>query len=101
MNSSETITINSMHVAQAVDSQIIMLIKTIQVENKSTIEDAFETGRDYLNKKVIELMHMDDKKNILEISNNIKNKFKDNPKNKEFEKMYQLCNYFGLYKYLE
>ena len=101
MKNLESITINSGHVADAVDSQIVMLVKTLQIEHSSTFEEALDTGRDYLNKKVVELMQSSDKENIKKIIIDIKNKFKENPKNKDLESMYKLCKFFGLYKYLE
>ena len=101
MNSSKIISINSGHISDAIDSQIVLLVKTIQIENNSKFDDALETARDFINKKIIELMIDSDKKNIKDISINIRKKLKETPNNKELESMYKLCKYFGLYKYLE
>lgn len=97
----DTITINSGHVANSLDSQIILLVKTIQIENKVPFDDALETGRDFLNQKVIQLMNEKDKELITKIANDIKTKYKNNPNNNDIKSMYSLCKYFGLYKHLE
>lgn len=100
MNSSETITINSGHVADAIDSQLIMLVKTLQVENRASFEDALETGRNFLIKKHVELMNDADKNNIKSIAESIKQRFKDNPNDQASKDAYNICKYFGLYNYL-
>ena len=97
----ETITINSGHVSQALDSQIILLVKTLQVEQKCSFEDALETVRDFLNKKVIELMVDKDKTIIKNLALETKTRFKNNPNNADAKKYYSLCNYYGLYKHME
>jgi len=97
----ETITINSGHVSIALDSQIILLVKTLQIEQKCSFEDALETVRDFLNKKVIELMVDKDKTLIKNIAIESKKKYKDNPNNTDAKKYYSLCNYYGLYKHME
>ena len=95
-----TITLNSKHVAESLESQIILLVKTIQVESNTSFEDALETGRDYLCKKHTELMDEENKQNIIKVANNIKEKYIKNPEDDSLKEMYLLCKYFGLYKYL-
>ena len=97
----ETITINSGHVSNALDSQIILLVKTLQIEQKCSFEDALETARDFLNKKIIELMVDKDKALVKTIALDTKKKYKENPNNADAKKFYSLCNYYGLYKDLD
>ena len=99
MNLSKTFTINSGHVADALDSQIVMLAKTLQVENPDApFDDALQTTRTHLNKKVIELMPEEDIENITEIANVFKKRFKENPDNEHYKMGYVICRYFGLYR---
>jgi len=100
MDSSQTITINSKQVADSLDSQIIMLVKTLQIEQSASFEDALETARQYLNKKHFELMNDDDKSKLKKISNKIKNEFKNDPDNDDSRAIYQVFNYMGLYQNL-
>jgi hypothetical protein len=95
-----TITINSKQVADSLDSQIIMLVKTIQIESETTFENALETVRDYITKKHIELMTDGDTENIKRIANTIKENFKNNPDDKTANDAYRLSKYFGIYKYI-
>jgi len=97
---SESISINSGHVANSLDGQIIQLVKVLQIEHSCEFEDALNTGREYLNKKVVELMTDDDKKNISEMATVFKQKYKENPDDDKAKASYILCKYFGLYKYL-
>ena len=100
-NSSRTITINSGHVADALDSQIVMLAKTIQVEHPDEgFDAALTTTREYLNKKVVELIHEDEKEHIYKIAADFKQRYKDNPNDEVAKSGYILCKYMGLYKYL-
>jgi len=94
------ISINSGHVANAIDGQLIQLVKVLQVEHSCEFDDALTTGREYLNKKVVELMTDDDNKNISEIAEVYRKKYKENPNNELAKAGYILCKYFGLYKYL-
>jgi len=97
MASSTTITINSKHVAESIDSQIILLVKTLQIEQAASLEDALETTRVYVNKKSQELMNEDDKNNIIEIAANIKAKFKKSPNDISIREIYRILNYFGIF----
>lgn len=94
--SSSTITINSKMVADAVDSQIILLIKTIQTEQQVPIDDAIETVRQYLNKKNIELLDKNNKDNIIAFVKNIKDKLKKTPNDKSIQDMYSLLKTFNV-----
>jgi len=96
----KTTSINSGHVANALDGQIVQLVKVLQVENSCEFDDALTTGREYLNKKVVELMTDADKKNITEIAELFRKKYKENPNDEKAKASYILCKYFGLYKYL-
>jgi len=95
-----TTSINSGHVANALDGQIVQLVKVLQVENSCDFDDALTTGREYLNKKVVELMSDDDKKNLSEMAVVFRKKYKANPNDEQAKASYIMCKYFGLYKYL-
>jgi len=96
----DNITINSGHVANAIDSQLIQLVRVLQIENECNFDDALTTGRDFLNKKVIELMHEEDIDKIKEIAIEFRDTFKKDSKNELAKSGYTLCKYFGIYKYL-
>ena len=101
MNSSQTISINSKLVADGIDSQLIQLVKILQVERSCSFEDALTTARDHLNKKVIELMLEDDVKIMKDIVSKTRTKLKKDPENEDNKNTYAICKYFGLIQHLK
>lgn len=97
MSNNQTLNINSGHVAKAIDSQLIQLVKVLQVENSAEFEDALNTARQYLNGKVVELMLEEDKANVISVAKNVYEQYKNNPKDDTLKEMYSLCKFFGLY----
>ncbi len=95
------ISINSGHVANAIDGQLIQLVKVIQVENSCKFEDALETGREFVCKKHVEFMDEKSKKNIHEIAQSIKTKIQADPTDETARQAYNVLKYMGFYKLLD
>ena len=97
----KTININSGHVANAIDGQLVQLVKVIQVENSCEFDDALETAREFICKKHVELMDDKSKTNISEICKSIKDKVRANPSDETARQAYNALKYMGFYKLIK
>jgi len=92
----QSIIINSGHVVNGIDGQLIQLVKVLQIENSCSFEDALETGRLFVCEKQIEFMTESDRDNVNNIIAKTKDILKSKPNDEYTKSIYKLLKYLKL-----
>jgi len=90
------VTINSKHVTDSIESQIIQLYKVVKLEHSYKHDDAREHIRRYLADKHKECMSDEAKKMINDMKTRVMDKIKKKHATEDDRVIYKLLTYLGL-----
>ncbi len=90
------ITINSKHVTDSIESQIIQLYNVVKIEHSCDHDAAREHIRRYLSKKHNECMSPDATKMVADLKTKVMTKIKKKHATEDDRLIYKLLTYLGL-----